>query len=90
MGEPEGGEAGDVERAAPQAIAIAEAQRAGLDDVAERVGALVAVGRRVLGAAAADRIEDEENGARHDAPHWLTTPDSVASFAKAAANRARV
>ena len=111
--------------------------------MAERVGALVAVGRGVLGAAAADRIEHDEDraghgelysswpvmpaearhriidsddpsepswaerrgaslrdpplfagvpgqGAQGDSAHWLTTPDSVASLEKAAANRARV
>ena len=91
--------------------------------MAERVGARVAEGCRVLRAAAADGIEDDEDGAGHvtasthrlilrsdakhrvskDDPearsrsgalergaHWLTTPVSVASLAKAAANRARV
>ena len=65
MAEAERGEIGKVQRPAPEAVAVAEAERAGLGDMAERVGALVAVGRGVLGAAAADRIEDDEDGAGH-------------------------
>ena len=49
----------------PQAVAIAAAERAGFRDVAERVGALVAVSGGVLRAAAADRIENDEDGAGH-------------------------
>ena len=33
--------------------------------MAERIRALVAIGFRVLGAAATDRIENDENGAGH-------------------------
>ena len=40
---------------------------AGFGDMAERVGALVAVSLGVLRAAAADRIEDDENRAGHGA-----------------------
>ena len=38
---------------------------AGLRDVAERVGARVAVGGRIFGAADADGIEDDQKGAGH-------------------------
>ena len=80
-----------MQRPAPQAVAIAEAQRARFDDVAERVGPFVAVGRRVLGAAAADRIEDDEDGAGHDcALTGRRRREDVASLEKAAANKARV
>src|SRR6185437_1558659 len=146
---PERLEARQLQGPAPQAVAIAASLGASVGDVAQRIGALVAVGRRILGAAAADRIEDDEDGAGHwrfsgcplhrpsagppppplpgmgEAPtvarssslaivrretgvlsnalrrgrgptrgscrlHWLTTCGSVASLAKAAANRARV
>ena len=79
------------QRPAPQAFAVAFALRASLGDMAERVRALVAVSRRILRPAAADRIEDDEDRPRvKDAPYWLTTLASVASLAKAAANSARV
>ena len=90
MPEAERVETGQVERPAPQADAVAAAQRAGLGDMAERIGALVAVGLGVLGAAAADRIENDEDRAADRRAHWLTTPLCVASLAKAAANSARV
>ena len=54
-----------AERPAPQAVAIASAERAGLGDMAERVGAFVAVSRGVVRAAAADRIEHDDDGAGH-------------------------
>ena len=69
MAEPEGGEAGDMQRPAPEAVAVAQAQRASLDDMAERIGALIAIGRSIRRAAAADRIEDDD----HRAAHWRLT-----------------
>ena len=74
MPEAERLEAGQAAGAAPQAEAVAEAQRTGLGDVAERIGALVAIGSGVLGAAAADRIENDEDRPAGRRAHWLTTP----------------
>ena len=62
---PSASRRGRLERPAPQPVAVAEAQGAGLRDVAERVGALVAVCSRVFRAAAADRVEHDEDGASH-------------------------
>ena len=56
-----------IERPAPQALAVAAAKRAGLGDVAERVGPFVAVNLGVPRTAAADRIENDEDRARHGA-----------------------
>ena len=58
MPEAERLEAGQAQGAAPQAEAVAEPQRTGLGDMAERIRALVAIGSGVLGAAAADRIRE--------------------------------
>ena len=55
--------------------AVAERQRAGLDDMAERVGALVAKILSILGAAAAERIE-EKNRAPHSGAYWFTTAET--------------
>ena len=139
MAEAERVEARKAERAAPQAVLIAPADRAGLGDVGVRLGAFIAIGFCVSRAAAADQsstmmtaqpIFEASNPPHHPeerceasrlegcseggavralwsvsrrvacgaAPqdegsrgaHWLTTPDSVASLEKAAANRARV
>ncbi len=90
MAEAERVEARQIERPAPQAVAVAAAERAGLGDVAERIRTLVAVGLCVFRAAAADRIENDEDRAGHDVSYWLTTLSSVASLLKAAANSARV
>jgi hypothetical protein len=49
----------------PQALAITPPVGAGFRDMAERVRALVAIGFGVLRAAAADRIEDDQDGAGH-------------------------
>ena len=53
---PSASRRGSVKRPAPQTCAVAASERAGLGDVAERVGALVAIGGGVFRAAAADRI----------------------------------
>src|SRR5579883_927853 len=59
---------GQSERASPQAVAVAAALGASRRDMAERIGALIAVGSRILCAAAADGIEHDEKGAAHDVP----------------------
>ena len=51
----------------PFAALVGAALGAGAGDVAEGVGAFVAEGARVGRAAAADRVHDEEEGARHQA-----------------------
>ena len=51
----------------PGAARLGPALGAGADDVAEGVGAFVAEGGGVGRAAAADRVHDEEEGARHQA-----------------------
>ena len=58
--------------------------------MAEGVGARIAEQARIGRAAAAEGVEDEEQGAGQDGPYWLTTPVRSASMLKAAANRARV
>ena len=55
-----------AQRARAQPVAVALAMRAGFGDMAERVGAGVAVGGRILGPADADRIEDDDQHAGHD------------------------
>src|SRR5208282_2917677 len=65
VAEAERVEAWKAERPAPQPVPIAEAKRAGLGDMAERVGALVAVSPGVFRAAAADRVEHDDDGAGH-------------------------
>ena len=55
-------EARQAQGAAPQALAIAFALGASFGDVAQRIRALVAIGFRIVRAAAADRIEDDEDG----------------------------
>ena len=65
MAESERVESGDLQRTAPQALAVSATQRAGLGDVAKRVGALVAVSRGVFRAAASDGIEHDQDGASH-------------------------
>ena len=72
--EPERGEVRDVQRAG--AAVVGAAFGAGDGDMAEGVGALVAEGGGVGGAAAADRVEDEEEGARHQAIRWWTSGPS--------------
>ena len=67
LAEPERFEARQPQGAAPQAVAVALAAGAGFRDMAERVGALIAVSLGVRCAAAADRIEDDENRAGHGA-----------------------
>ena len=62
--------------------------RASLRDMAERIGAFVAKGGRIRRAAAAHRIENDEERARH--AYCATAAASTASMLKAAANRARV
>ena len=62
---PRRGEVRQAER--PGAAGLGAAFGAGERDVAEGVGALVAEGGGVGRAAAADRVEDEEEGARHQA-----------------------
>ena len=68
------GEAGEVDVAGEadggaeaEAGEVRDREAGGLRDVAEGVGALVAEGGGVRGAAAADGVEDEEEGARHQA-----------------------
>ena len=60
--------------------------------MAERIGADVAIGLRVLRAAAADRIEHDDHAARHAVlPCYCeTTPLTSASSANAALNKALV
>ena len=53
---PSASRCGSLKRAAPQAVAVAAPLRAGFRDMAERVGARVAVSLGILRAAAADRI----------------------------------
>ncbi len=65
MAEPERLETRQPQRAAPQSDAIAPPGGASFSDVAEGVGAHIAVSHGVLGAAAADRVEDDEDGAGH-------------------------
>jgi hypothetical protein len=57
-----------AERPLAQAGAVSLAARAGFGDVPNRVGARIAIGGRILGAADADRIEDDEKRARHSTP----------------------
>src|ERR1039458_6044848 len=54
---------GQLERPGAQAGAIAPALGAGRRDMAERVGARVAIDAGVGGAATADRIEDDDDRA---------------------------
>ncbi len=61
---------------------------ASLRDMAERIGAFVAEIGCVRGAAAAERIQNEQNGARHYCATALSAP--TASMRNAAANSARV
>ena len=56
---------GHGERPRTQARKIAAARRASLRKVAERIGARIAVVLGVLGAAAADRIEHDDEAASH-------------------------
>ena len=63
--EPERGEVRDVERPGP--AGLGPARGAGLHDVPERVGAFVAEGGRVGGAAAADAVHDQQRRPRHQA-----------------------
>ena len=57
-----------AQRAEAQPVAVALAMRAGFGDMAEGVGARVAVGTRILSPADADRIEDDDQRAGHSAP----------------------
>ena len=67
----------------PGAARLGPALGAGLGDVAEGVGALVAEGGGVGRAAAADRVHDEEEGAGHQAmrPRIERAPRRAASSA---------
>jgi hypothetical protein len=58
-------EIGNVQQALAQAIAVGRAARAGLRDMAERIGAFVAEIGGVGRAAAAQRIQNEQDGAGH-------------------------
>ena len=59
---------GSAKRTGTQAFAIGGTRRAELGDMAERIGALVAVGRRIRTAADTEGIKNEEKGARHGSP----------------------
>ncbi len=87
--EAERREMGKAKRAGAQAGPVAATRRAGLGDVPERVGAGIAVGGGVRCPADADRIEDDEQGARHGQTGSSSVGASL-SRAKAALNRARV
>src|SRR5579883_660304 len=78
--EAEAIEIGQSERAAPQALAVAAPYSASRRDVAERVGALVAVRSRILRAAATDGIEHDEKRAAHDVP--LMPPASLSLLSR--------
>ena len=56
-----------VERAAPQAVAIAVSGRAGGGDMAERIRALVAEIGRIGCTADAEGVQNEDERARHSA-----------------------
>jgi hypothetical protein len=58
-------EASQLQRPAPQAFPIAAPISAGFSDMAERVGAFVAIGASVGGAAATHGIKNDENCAGH-------------------------
>ena len=68
MGEPEPHEIRQGQRAAAQPGAVAPTLRTGQGDMAERIGAGIAVEMRVLGAAAADRIEHDQDRPGHVSP----------------------
>ena len=65
MAKPQRLEARQFERSASQSVAIAASLSAGFGDVAERIRALVAISVRVLGAAATDKIKNDEDRAGH-------------------------
>ena len=68
---------GSVERALPQAVAVAASCRAGRGDMAERVGALVAESGRVGRAADAEGVQNEDECARHSQA-WVNVAGVVA------------
>ncbi len=93
VAEAEAIEIGQFERAGAQAGAVAATLRAGLHDMAKRVGAGVAIGRGVFGAAAANRVEHDDDRASYRLAHWgasLTASRGSASILNAAANNALV
>ena len=65
--EAESVKVGNVERSRAKAGAVATARGACFGNMAEGVGADVAERRGVFGAANADRIEDDDDGAGHGA-----------------------
>jgi len=83
-------EIGQFERPRAQAGAVGAPPSAGLRDMAERIGALIAIGGRIRRAAAADGIEHDQDRATHSLAHWLTIQLATGSMSKAAANKAFV
>ena len=81
-------EMGRLERSCAQTLAVGGAARAGFRDMADRVGAFIAEVRGVGRAATAERIENQQDGARHYSAIALPAPTD--SMRKAAANSARV
>ena len=88
MGEAEADEVRQLEPPAAQAFAIAAAIGAGLGDMAERVGAGIAIGRRIGRAAATDRVQHDQERARH--AQSLTAAVLAVSRLSAAASSACV
>src|SRR5690606_11103854 len=68
MAKPQRHRVWQVERSLPQPVAVGFAGGAGIIYMSERVRAGVAETRRVLGAADAERIEDEQERTRH----WIS------------------
>ncbi len=88
MGEAEPHEIRQLQRPAAQALAVAATFGAGFRGMAERVGAVIAIGSGILGATAADRIQHDEQRACH--AHSLTAPPTAGSIWSAAASSACV
>ena len=57
-----------MQRTLAQSGAVALAAGAGLGDMADRVGAGIAIGGGILGAADADGIEHDDQSAGHQRP----------------------
>ncbi len=82
-------EVGEPKRPRAQSLAVAGSGRAGFGDVAERVGARVAIGVGVRRRATPHRIKNDDERASHSR-YEAITPEASASTRKAAANRALV